>query len=309
MANDKSVILDNYLMFTYTTSTFGLERKDKNLTDMLNEDGEAVKAVHKAFTDLTAGDESFRAVRKVRQNFINWVNANTIHFGTGKLVSMDSAFFGSFKDKIEEFQKQFYEAVRVALPDEQAYEDMIEKAKENTKYFDRGMYPTFDLAKASYVMEFDFVPINTKINKPYFKIEKEYMDYLNEQSKLNTEKKLKECESQIRDRLAVAMKDVIKTVEDVIKVDDDGQKHAKAKGFKRAKIEKLVQLPNILRSLNITGDESIREVINEFEEAIAPFRVGLEKCTGAEFPNIKNNPQTRATIRSDVKKVLDKLPF
>lgn len=300
-----SMMTNNYLVFTYKTKAFSLVRKDKTLTDKLNSEGETTREVHKADTDLTAGDTAMKAPAKARQNIVNYINDNTIAFGNnGKLVSTNKAFFGNFKQGLDDLIKKFYESI----PSEDEYINAQAYAKKNSKFFDPTMYPSYDHVVASYHVEYDFIPISTKIDTEFFDLEKEYIDYIKDQAEKSLDKKLKDCESQIRERLAVAMKDVIKTVEDVIKTDADGQKHIKAKGFKRTKVEGIVRLPNILRSLNITNDKGIADTIDKFDKAIAPFRTGLENDK-AFCKNIKDNPQTRATIRNDVKKVLDKFQF
>ena len=52
------------------------------------------------------------------------------------------------------------------------------------------------------------------------------------------------------------------------------------KGSNAPKVEGIVRLPNILRSLNITNDKGIADTIDNFDKAIAPFRIGLENDKG-----------------------------
>ena len=80
---------------------------------------------------MTAGDKAMKAPAKARQNIVNYINDNTIAFGNnGKLVSTNKAFFGNFKQGLDDLIKKFYDSI----PSEDEYINAQAYAKKNSKF-------------------------------------------------------------------------------------------------------------------------------------------------------------------------------
>lgn len=240
---------------------------------------DAAHVTKKLFVENPKLQEILRRTAKARQ----YVAQVTLPW-MGDLRMLPMTSFLTFQEKMSELQNDFQDAVDDFLND---YDTQVAAmAFKLGDLFDRNEYPTVEYLRARFKFDWKVMPLPDSD----FRVKAE--DTLREELRQAYEK-------VAHDMVANAMKNVwerlhacLHHMADRLGYSEDGKPNV----FRDSMLENAKELVNLLKDLNVTGDERMEQVRRELQSAIEHV----------DPKELRNNQHVREDVRNSVQDILNK---
>ena len=277
------MIGSNAMLVDLNMSTWTGRKLDKKVSDEIDVSKGTKAKAGNYNKKLLAGSDKLEQIQKVVTAVRTWHYQQTLPWSDGGSRLLPMINFFDYKQTLNNFEKQFYDAVDSFLIE---YPQLISSSAFTLGgMFDRNEYPTADDLRNKFNFKFVFIPVPDKGD---FRIDVE------QQAKTELQQ---QYEKYFQDKLNTAMKEswdrlhtVLTHISERLDYTDDSKKK-----FWDSTITNATDLCALLTGLNITKDpklELAREMLEKALKGVAP-------------DDVRESQAIRSSVKTKVDAILD----
>lgn len=276
------------MLVEVSISCWTARKLDKKVSEEVNQAKSASKTAARVNKNLLADDQRLDAIVSYAAAVRNWLNRVTLPWSDNGIRLVTTKQFMEFKAELDvrmaEFDRMVDDFVLM-------YPTLISaQAFKLGGMFNRDEYPTADAIKHKFGFRYAFMPV-PETGDWRVDIAEEAKQELAEHYQTEYQRRIDASMRDVWGRL----KDVVEHMSAILTVDEDG----KGKRFHESVLNKTVELCDMLKYLNVTGD-------NELERARAMLEGALFGVTAEE---IRKQPAIKQDVKSRMDEILDAFNF
>jgi hypothetical protein len=282
-----SYISSSAVLISLNISCWPASKVDREATDKVNTDANAVSSAGQVRKDLFAGTSLRKDIERKAARIRNYFSSNTLPWADKGERMLPMPLFMDVKQTIVR-EKREYDEMCEAFFD--AYPQLVIDAPSRLgKFYKAEDYPDIDEVRGKFGFRYTITPMPEAGD---FRL-----DVANEElAELKAQ-----YETAYQQRLADAMRDPWERLHDMLKgmsekLADSGDK---TKRFHDSFVSNPIELCGLLTKLNVTNDPKLEEARRHLETAMA----------GADIEAIKEAPEVRADMKSKVDAILGKFDW
>ena len=277
------MIGSNAMLVDLNMSTWTGRKLDKKVSDEIDVSKGTKAKAGNYNKKLLAGSDKLEQIQKIVTAVRTWHYQQTLPWSDGGSRLLPMANFFDYKQTLNNFEKQFYDAVDSFIVE---YPQLVSSSAFTLGgMFDRNEYPTADSLRNKFNFKFVFIPVPDKGD---FRIDVE------QQAKTELQQ---QYEQYFQDKLNTAMKEswdrlhtVLTHISERLDYTDDSKKK-----FWDSTITNATDLCGLLTGLNITKDpklELAREMLEKALKGVAP-------------DDVRESQAIRSSVKTKVDAILD----
>jgi hypothetical protein len=277
------MIGSNAMLVDLNMSTWTGRKLDKKVSDEIDVSKGTKAKAGNYNKKLLAGSDKLEQIQKIVTAVRTWHYQQTLPWSDGGSRLLPMINFFDYKQTLNNFEKQFYDAVDSFLIE---YPQLVSSSAFTLGgMFDRNEYPTADDLRNKFGFKFVFIPVPDKGD---FRIDVE------QQAKTELQQ---QYEQYFQDKLNTAMKEswdrlhtVLTHISERLDYTDDSKKK-----FWDSTITNATDLCALLTGLNITKDpklELAREMLEKALKGVAP-------------DDVRESQAIRSSVKTKVDAILD----
>jgi hypothetical protein len=277
------MIGSNAMLVDLNMSTWTGRKLDKKVSDEIDVSKGTKAKAGNYNKKLLAGSDKLEQIQKVVTAVRTWHYQQTLPWSDGGSRLLPMINFFDYKQTLNNFEKQFYDAVDSFLIE---YPQLVSSSAFTLGgMFDRNEYPTADDLRNKFNFKFVFIPVPDKGD---FRIDVE------QQAKTELQQ---QYEQYFQDKLNTAMKEswdrlhtVLTHISERLDYTDDSKKK-----FWDSTITNATDLCALLTGLNITKDpklELAKEMLEKALKGVAP-------------DDVRESQAIRSSVKTKVDAILD----
>jgi len=282
-----SYISSSAVLISLNISCWPASKVDREATDKVNTDANAVSSAGQVRKDLFAGTSLRKDIERKAARIRNYFSSNTLPWADKGERMLPMPLFMDVKQTIVR-EKREYDEMCEAFFD--AYPQLVIDAPSRLgKFYKAEDYPDIDEVRGKFGFRYTITPMPEAGD---FRL-----DVANEElAELKAQ-----YETAYQQRLADAMRDPWERLHDMLKgmsekLADSGDK---TKRFHDSFVSNPIELCGLLTKLNVTNDPKLEEARRHLEAAMV----------GADIEAIKEAPEVRADMKSKVDAILGKFDW
>ena len=282
-----SYISSSAVLISLNISCWPASKVDREATDKVNTDANAVSSAGQVRKDLFAGTSLRKDIERKAARIRNYFSSNTLPWADKGERMLPMPLFMDVKQTIVREKREYDEMCEMFFD---AYPQLVIDAPSRLgKFYKAEDYPDIDEVRGKFGFRYTITPMPEAGD---FRL-----DVANEElAELKAQ-----YETAYQQRLADAMRDPWERLHDMLKgmsekLADSGDK---TKRFHDSFVSNPIELCGLLTKLNVTNDPKLEEARRQLEVAMA----------GADIEAIKEAPEVRADMKSKVDAILGKFDW
>jgi hypothetical protein len=276
------------MLVEVSISCWSAKKLAKKETEELTTAKSAAKSAAKVQKNLLVDDPKLAQVNKYAADTRNWLARVTVPWSDAGARLVSTAQFMDFKKQLDVKQQEFDALVADFL---NTYATMISaQAFKLGSMFDRSEYPDNSEVAKKFGLRYSFTPV-PEAGDFRVDIADEIASQLRDEYAAEYQRRVDAVNREHWDRL----KDVLDRMSERLGVESDG----KNKVFRDTLVDNALELCDLLRDTNVTGDQALDAARREVEQALL----------GITPKDLRTNDATRADVKSQVDSILDKFAF
>lgn len=276
------------MLVEVSISCWTARKLDKKVSEEVNQAKSASKTAARVNKNLLADDQRLDAIVSYAAAVRNWLNRVTLPWSDNGIRLVTTKQFMEFKAELDVRMAEFDRMVDDFVV---MYPTLISaQAFKLGGMFNRDEYPTADAIKHKFGFRYAFMPV-PETGDWRVDIAEEAKAELAEHYQSEYQRRIDASMRDVWGRL----KDVVEHMSEILTVDEDG----KGKRFHESVLNKTVELCDMLKYLNVTGD-------NELERARAMLEGALFGVTAEE---IRKQPAIKQDVKTRMDEILDAFNF
>jgi hypothetical protein len=281
-----SYISSSAVLISLNISCWPASKVDREATDKVNTDANAVSSAGQVRKDLFAGTSLRKDIERKAARIRNFFSTSTLPWADKGERMLPMPLFMEVKQTIAREKREYDEMCEMFFD---AYPQLVADAPSRLgKFYKAEDYPSLDEARGKFGFRYTITPMPEAGD---FRL-----DVANEElAELKAQ-----YETAYQQRLADAMRDPWERLHTMLtgmsaKLADTDDK----KRFHDTFVSNPIELCSLLTKLNVTNDPKLEEARRHLEAAMA----------GADIEAIKEAPEVRADMKSKVDAILGKFDW
>jgi hypothetical protein len=282
-----SYISSSAVLISLNISCWPASKVDREATDKVNTDANAVSSAGQVRKDLFAGTSLRKDIERKAARIRNYFSSSTLPWADKGERMLPMPLFMDVKQTIAREKREYDEMCEMFFD---AYPQLVVDAPSRLgKFYKAEDYPDIEEVRSKFGFRYTITPMPEAGD---FRL-----DVANEElAELKAQ-----YETAYQQRLADAMRDPWERLHDMLKgmsekLADSGDK---TKRFHDSFVSNPVELCTLLTKLNVTNDPKLEEARRHLEAAMV----------GADIEAIKEAPEVRADMKSKVDAILGKFDW
>ena len=282
-----SYISSSAVLISLNISCWPASKVDREATDKVNTDANAVSSAGQVRKDLFAGTSLRKDIERKAARIRNYFSSSTLPWADKGERMLPMPLFMDVKQTIAREKREYDEMCEMFFD---AYPQLVVDAPSRLgKFYKAEDYPDIEEVRSKFGFRYTITPMPEAGD---FRL-----DVANEElAELKAQ-----YETAYQQRLADAMRDPWERLHDMLKgmsekLADSGDK---TKRFHDSFVSNPVELCTLLTKLNVTNDPKLEEARRHLEVAMV----------GADIEAIKEAPEVRADMKSKVDAILGKFDW
>jgi hypothetical protein len=297
MQQDNSIsIASSAMLVELSISSWTARKLDKKVSTQVDLDKQTKTRAGNYNKNLLAGTGFLDTITKYAANARAWHISQTLPWSDNGLRLLPMSNFMTYKQNLVTLETNYQALVDKFII---AYPNLVSAAAfQLGDLFDRTEYPEADTIARRFKFTVNYLPVpmagdfRVDIGEEakaelVANCEKAYTDRLNNAMK-DAWGRLHECLMRMSERLTV----------DVVQ-DEDGSNTYKSRIFRDSLVENAVELVDLLKHFNLTGDKNMELARNELAVAIMNH----------DADDLRENHIARVTVKQKVDDILSKFTF
>jgi hypothetical protein len=297
MQQDNSIsIASSAMLVELSISSWTARKLDKKVSTQVDLDKQTKTRAGNYNKNLLAGTGFLDTITKYAANARAWHISQTLPWSDNGLRLLPMSNFMTYKHNLVTLETNYQALVDKFII---AYPNLVSAAAfQLGDLFDRTEYPEADTIARKFKFTVNYLPVpmagdfRVDIGEEakaelVANCEKAYTDRLNNAMK-DAWGRLHECLMRMSERLTV----------DVVQ-DEDGSNTYKSRIFRDSLVENAVELVDLLKHFNLTGDKNMELARNELAVAIMNH----------DADDLRENHIARVTVKQKVDDILSKFTF
>ena len=281
-------IATSSMLVDLNISCWTAKKLDKSVSQEVDETKEAKYRAGNYNKNLLAGTAYLDQIVKFAAGVRLWHNKRTLPWADAGTRLLPMSSFLAYKSTLNDLEAEFNALVDRFLD---KYPELVDAAAFNLgKLFNRDEYPTVDEIRGKFKFAYMFSPVPTSGD---FRVDigETAMAELRGQFELNANAKVERAMKEAWSRLH----EVLCHMSDKLADTSEG----KNKEFRDSLVGNALELVDMLKALNITGDQELETARRDLSVAIM----------GVEAKELRKNPDIRKDVKSQVDNILSKFSF
>jgi hypothetical protein len=282
-----SYISSSAVLISLNISCWPASKVDREATDKVNTDANAVSSAGQVRKDLFAGTSLRKDIERKAARIRNYFSSNTLPWADKGERMLPMPLFMDVKQTIAREKREYDEMCEMFFD---AYPQLVVDAPSRLgKFYKAEDYPDIEEVRSKFGFRYTITPMPEAGD---FRL-----DVANEElAELKAQ-----YETAYQQRLADAMRDPWERLHGMLKgmsekLADSGDK---TKRFHDSFVSNPIELCTLLTKLNVTNDPKLEEARRHLEAAMV----------GADIEAIKEAPEVRADMKSKVDAILGKFDW
>jgi hypothetical protein len=282
-----SYISSSAVLISLNISCWPASKVDREATDKVNTDANAVSSAGQVRKDLFAGTSLRKDIERKAARIRNYFSSSTLPWADKGERMLPMPLFMDVKQTIAREKREYDEMCEMFFD---AYPQLVVDAPSRLgKFYKAEDYPDIEEVRSKFGFRYTITPMPEAGD---FRL-----DVANEElAELKAQ-----YETAYQQRLADAMRDPWERLHDMLKgmsekLADSGDK---TKRFHDSFVSNPIELCTLLTKLNVTNDPKLEEARRHLEAAMV----------GADIEAIKEAPEVRADMKSKVDAILGKFDW
>jgi hypothetical protein len=282
-----SYISSSAVLISLNISCWPASKVDREATDKVNTDANAVSSAGQVRKDLFAGTSLRKDIERKAARIRNYFSSSTLPWADKGERMLPMPLFMDVKQTIAREKREYDEMCEMFFD---AYPQLVVDAPSRLgKFYKAEDYPDIEEVRSKFGFRYTITPMPEAGD---FRL-----DVANEElAELKAQ-----YETAYQQRLADAMRDPWERLHDMLKgmsekLADSGDK---TKRFHDSFVSNPIELCTLLTKLNVTNDPKLEEARRHLEVAMV----------GADIEAIKEAPEVRADMKSKVDAILGKFDW
>jgi hypothetical protein len=283
--NQTPSIATSAMLASVSISCWSAKKVAKKESEELTNAKSASKRAAQVQKNLLADDPRLTAVNKYAAEIRNWLTRTTLPWSDSGLRLVTTKQFFDFKAAVDAHKVQF-DAMVVDFV--HMYPTLISaQAFKLGSMFDRSEYPSEAEVASKFSISYSFMPV-PEVGDFRVDIAEDIRKELEEQYAKDYAKRVEEVNQDLWGRLKV----VLDKMSDRLGSDVGG----KSKIFRDTLVENALEVCDMLRVLNVTGDPQLETARSEVQRALL----------GVTADDLRKDEGVRSDVKSQVDTILDK---
>lgn len=281
-------IATSSMLVDLNISCWTAKKLDKSVSQEVDETKEAKYRAGNYNKNLLAGTAYLDQIVKFAAGVRLWHNKRTLPWADAGTRLLPMTSFLAYKSTLNDLEAEFNALVDRFLD---KYPELVDAAAFNLgKLFNRDEYPAVDEIRNKFKFSYMFSPVPTSGD---FRVDigETAMAELRGQFELNANAKVERAMKEAWGRLH----EVLCHMSDKLADTSEG----KNKEFRDSLVGNALELVDMLKALNITGDQQLETARRDLSVAIM----------GVEAKELRKNPDIRKDVKSQVDSILSKFSF
>ena len=297
MQDNSISIASSAMLVELSISSWTARKLDKKVSTQVDVDQNAKTRAGNYNKNLLAGTGFLDTITKYAANARAWHLAQTLPWSDNGLRLLPMSNFMDYKKQLHALETNYQSLVDKFVV---AYPNLVNAAAfQLGNLFNRSEYPEADTIAKKFKFSVNYLPVPMAGD---FRVD------INEEAKAEI---IASCEGLYKERLDNAMKDAWNRLHDcltrmserltidVIDEEDGSGKVYKSRVFRDSLVENAVELTNLLKHFNLTGDTNMELARTELQDAI--------KNRTAD--DLRDNHIARMAVKDKVDAILGKFSF
>lgn len=281
-------IATSSMLVDLNISCWTAKKLDKSVSQEVDETKEAKYRAGNYNKNLLAGTAYLDQIVKFGAMVRLWHNKRTLPWADAGTRLLPMASFLDYKARLNDYEAEFNALVdRFLLK----YPELVDAAAFNLgKLFNRDEYPSVEDIRNKFKFSYMFSPVPTAGD---FRVDigETALAELRDQFEANANGKVERAMKEAWTRLHEVLCHMSEKLSDT----DEG----KHREFRDSLVGNAMELADMLKALNVTGDPQLESARRDLSQAIM----------GVEAKELRKNPDIRKDVKSQVDSILSKFSF